>query len=185
MNRFARAVATTTLAALSSLAGCGLFGPRPAPPPQPPPQVALPTLLQQVSAADALAGRRKLFSAGVAVLCRKRADGTVYAILEAAGQSQQVDVPGEADFYSLTGRPDLIVMHDRYCPWMDTIRVFHFSPARVRVRAYPHGRAWADYPTQRYRDFEMHGGQLAVTEELRGGGRSPITRRFAVPLQID
>ncbi|MCG3181459.1 MAG: hypothetical protein BIFFINMI_03855 [Phycisphaerae bacterium] len=165
------------LAAGPLLAGCYIGEAFQDPPPASPPR------LERVAAADALAGDRR-FSAGPSISARQAEDGTLEVMMSAAGVGRPVTVQREAEFYSLSSRPDLIVMHDRYKSTEDVIRVFHFSPAGVRERIFGHGALGRGYAVKVYTQIDLHRGHVSALEELAMpvAGGSPLHRRYAIPL---
>jgi len=139
--------------------------------------------LDKITLSDALLAPQR-FEAGMMVSAERDLSGQMRATLQAVGQNKEVAVQGQADFYALSHRPDVIVMHDRYCEWMDTIRIFTFSTTGVTERACSHAARGQGYLVQLFRDFELVGKDIAVTEDLSGGKASnpPVRKRFAVPL---
>jgi len=150
------------------------MGPKPKPPP---------LALEQVTLVQALIGPHH-FSAGMTVSAKRDDRGQVSATLQAAGQIQQLSLPGRADFYALSNRPDLIIVHDRYSTWEDTLRVYNFSPAGVRVRTFGHGTRGQGHNCRLYHDLRLVGRGVQVREEFSVSGRldrPPVNRRFYIP----
>lgn len=140
---------------------------------------------ERVSCSEALAGTHH-FAAGMTVVCRKRGDGSVWATMTAAGQSHEARVWHEADFYAVSARPDVIVMHDRFTERQDRLLVFNFTPARVQYKYIGHGAETEGYLYRQFRDISITPQDVAMTEDLAGGNRpgmTPRTTRKRVPLE--
>ena len=149
-----------------------------------PPAPSAQAKLERIAAADCLVGSKR-FSAGAIVTAVRNQKGQLVVTLEAVGQNKVVLVPGEADFYALSFRPDVIVMHDRSNLLQDTIRIFNFSPSGVRERWCGHGSRAAGFRIADYSDFKLTGRQISVTEHLSGNTTSdrwPTRRTYGLPL---
>lgn len=163
-------------------AGCSSFiGAADAPPYAPP----VGPRLESISVEQALAAPQR-FSNGVTISCVRKVSGETTARIHAVGQVRQVPVPGQAIFYTLSNRADVVVMHDRFVPWMDTLRIYNFSPSGVRERVCSHRTLENGYNIRRYERFELaSSGNLSVTEELAAFHPAVLQarkNRYSVPL---
>jgi hypothetical protein len=148
-----------------------------------PPVPSAQARLEKISASDALTGPKR-FSAGAIVTSVRNQKGQLVVTLEAVGQNKVLLIPGEADFYALSFRPDVLVMHDRSNLVQDTIRIFNFSPSGVRERTCGHGPRTEGYRVANYSDFKLSGRQISVTELLSAStvDRWPVRRTYGLPL---
>ncbi|MDD4889227.1 MAG: hypothetical protein PHU85_04800 [Phycisphaerae bacterium] len=177
-GRLARLV---VLAVVVVAGGCSSIGKTVDPMPYAPPAGAR---LETITVEGALASPQR-FTGGVTITCSRKVNGETVAIISALGQNKQVPVPGEAVFYAVSNRSDVVVMHDRFIPWLDTIRIYNFSPTGVRERVCSHRVPDPGYSIRRFDGFQLAYGQIAVTEELAAFHPSPLqTRhnRWSVPL---
>jgi len=167
-----------TLCVVLGLAGCSYFQ-KPAPVSYPMPPAAS---LERVNGQQLLSGPHR-FTCGVTLLCQTDDQGLMFVNIESGSQVKQVVVPDQADFYAVTDRPDVVIMHDRFSPVMDTIRVFRFSTTGVRERTHGHAKSTSDYTTRLYANFAMDGKRVTVEEQLSTPSMAgPHVRRYWIPL---
>ncbi len=142
-------------------------------------------VVQKISHARAVEGVQH-FAAGMTVDCRPGEDGRLWCTLTAAGRAHDVRIWHEADFYAISSRADVIVMHDRFTERQDRLLVFRFSPAEVRMKYVGHGAETEGYLFRQFRDIKMTATELSAAEELQGANRpgmGPTSRRKRVPLE--
>lgn len=140
--------------------------------------------LEKISLQEVMAGPQR-FSSGIVLTADRDEDGEIHVTLSAAGQHRRLSIADDADFFAPSNRADIVIMHDRYTRWVDTLRVFQFSPAGIRERTYGHGDYSRGYNLRIYRGINMYQGHVLLVEDLAASGRSnlpPSSRRYSLPL---
>lgn len=178
-----RTATCTLLAMMIGLAGCEAIERLDLPAGGPAPAVG-PVKLERITVSQLPAGPQQ-FSCGIVVSGQRDESDQMVATIQAVGHARQVIVAGEADFYALSHRPDVVVMHDRYSDLLDTIRIYRFATSGVTERTFSHGQRGQQFAVRRYVDFTLAGERIAVTEEFSpgvGSASPPVRRQYALPL---